>query len=90
MAAFHPALSEAIATESASLPPFAGNAFDLHSKHSDFAEANAALVLFLASLRQNPAAELFFRQYPENPCAPYWGHLDFTTRGNALKEMLSR
>ncbi len=51
---------------------------------------NAALILFLTSLRQNPVAEQFFKQYPDNPCEPYWNRLDFSARENVIREMLTQ
>ncbi|MCD7744438.1 MAG: MoxR family ATPase [Lachnospiraceae bacterium] len=55
----------------------------------DNPESDAALVLFLSSLRQNPVAESIFKQYPDNPCASYWKKLDFSARENAIKELLA-
>ncbi|MCC8045484.1 MAG: MoxR family ATPase [Clostridiales bacterium] len=50
---------------------------------------SAALVLFLSSLRQNPLADRFFKQYPQNPCVPHWEQLDLSAREKAIREMLS-
>ncbi|MCD7885405.1 MAG: MoxR family ATPase [Lachnospiraceae bacterium] len=60
-----------------------GKSYILHSLES------AGLVFFLSSLRQNPLADRFFKQYPQNPCAPYWEQLDFSAREKAIREMLA-
>ncbi|MCD7954517.1 MAG: MoxR family ATPase [Lachnospiraceae bacterium] len=50
---------------------------------------SAALIFFLSSLKQNPLADMFFREYPNNPCAPYWEWLDFSAREKAIRKMLT-
>lgn len=75
-------------------PVLTGNSVNEQSsnhleKIPDQAGKNAALVLFLSSLWQNPAAGVFFKRYPDNPCTPYWEQLDFSARENALKEFLA-
>lgn len=75
-------------------PVLTGNSVNEQSsnhleKIPDQAGKNAAFVLFLSSLQQNPAAGVFFKRYPDNPCTPYWEQLDFSAREKALKEFLT-
>ncbi|MCD8335969.1 MAG: MoxR family ATPase [Lachnospiraceae bacterium] len=75
-------------------PVFTGNSVDEQSsnhleKIPNHTGKNAALVLFLSSLQQNPAAGIFFKRYPDNSCTPYWERLDFSAREKALKEFLT-
>ncbi|MCD7715671.1 MAG: MoxR family ATPase [Lachnospiraceae bacterium] len=67
-----------------------GNPDDQGNSGNPASSDNAALVLFLSSLRQNPVTEPFFKQYPNNPCEPYWNRLDFSARENAIREMLTQ
>ncbi|MCC8050700.1 MAG: MoxR family ATPase [Clostridiales bacterium] len=67
-----------------------GNPDDQGNSGNPASTDNAALVLFLSSLRQNPVANIFFKQYPDNPCEPYWNRLDFSARENAIREMLTQ
>ncbi|MCD7764759.1 MAG: MoxR family ATPase [Lachnospiraceae bacterium] len=67
-----------------------GNPDDQGNSGNPASSDNAALVLFLSSLRQNPVTEPFFKQYPDNPCEPYWNRLDFSARENAIREMLTQ
>ncbi|MCC8104890.1 MAG: AAA family ATPase [Clostridiales bacterium] len=67
-----------------------GNPDDQGNSGNPASSDNAALVLFLTSLRQNPVADMFFKQYPDNPCEPYWNRLDFSARENAIREMLTQ
>ncbi len=56
----------------------------------DSGDFGPAFTFFLASLQQNPLAGDFFKAYPENACAKHWSRLDFTTREEALKELLKK